>query len=95
VVFAQEPEELKNCLDKADTQSAMNMCASQEVTRSDAELDRVFQRLLSAARDEPHAVENLRSLERAWIIYRDAYLAAMYPAEDKLAAYGSKFPLDF
>ena len=62
--------------------------------RVDAELNDTYQKLLAAARKEPGAVEKIRTAERAWITYRDAYMDAMYPAKDKQASYGSIFPME-
>ena len=90
-LLAQDFEQLDRCLDKATTQLAIHICADAEAKRVDAELNRIYQQLLSAARDEPGAVEKIRAVERVWIAYRDAYLDAMYPAKNKLAAYGSSF----
>ena len=93
-VLAQDSE-LDRCLDKADTQLAMNHCASDEGFRVEAQLHDVYQKLLAAAREDPGAVEAIMSMQKAWIDFRDAYMDAMYPAKDKQAAYGSIFPLEF
>ena len=81
-------------MDKATTQLAMHVCASEEATRVDAELNDTYQKLLAVARKEPGAVEKIRTAERAWITYRDAYEDAVYPAKDKQASYGSIFPME-
>jgi len=71
-------------MDKATTQLAMNACANEEAICDDAELDVTYQKLLSAAGEEPAgAAEKIRAAQRAWIAYRDAYIDAMYPAKDK------------
>ena len=75
----------------ANTQTAMHVCASEEAQRVDAELNDTYRMLLSVAGRRPAAVEKIEIAERAWITYRDAYIEAMYPAEDKLAEYGSIF----
>jgi len=93
-VLAQDSE-IHRCLDKANTQSAMNHCASDEGLRVEAQLNDIYQKLLVAAREDPGAVEAIMSAQKAWIDFRDAYMDAMYPAKDKQAAYGSIFPLEF
>jgi len=93
-VLAQDSELLDRCMEKANTQSAINDCAREEARRVDAELNAVYQRLLVAARGEPGAVDAIIAAEKVWIDYRDAYMNAMYPAKDKQAAYGSIFPTD-
>lgn len=39
------------------------------------------------------AVEKIRAAEKTWLVYRDAYVDAMYPAEDKQGEYGSMYPM--
>src|SRR4051794_24006237 len=86
-----------SCLNVADTQADMRICADQELRRVDVELNDVYQRVLTAARKQegPRAVEKIRVAERAWITYRRAFMQAMYPAEDKQKAYGSRFSTDY
>jgi uncharacterized protein YecT (DUF1311 family) len=72
----------------------MNTCASEEATRVDNELNRIYKLLLSKVADDPIATVKIKAAEKAWIGYRDAYLEAMYPAEDKQAEYGSIYPME-
>jgi uncharacterized protein YecT (DUF1311 family) len=92
--LAQNSEQYGKCMSKANTQMAMNACASEEVQRADGELNKIYQKLLSSATDQSGAVEKIRAAERTWIAYRDAYIDAMYPAKDKQATYGSRYPMD-
>lgn len=100
--LAQESQQLHDCLNNtALGQQDWNRCAAEEVKRVDAELNEVYQQLLSAASSPQNAeitslaIPKIKAAEQAWIAYRDAYLDAMYPASDKRAEYGSKFPLDY
>ena len=92
--FAHGSEWYQACIQKAKTQAAMDACANGEAKRADAELKRVYSELLSRAKSNSDAVAKIRKAERAWIVYRDAYLDAMYPAKDKQAEYGSMFPME-
>ncbi len=92
--LAQNSEQYTRCINKATTQTTMNACASEEARRADAELNDIFQKLLSAAANQPASVKKIRAAERAWIAYRDAHISAMYPAKDKHATYGSMFPME-
>ena len=92
--FAQESAQYRACNQKAKTQTDMNACASGEAARLDAELNEVYRKLLSQAASQAGAVAKVKAAERAWIAYRDAYLDAMYPAEDKPAEYGSIYPME-
>jgi uncharacterized protein YecT (DUF1311 family) len=92
---AQASAQFQACSQKDQTQTGMDHCASDEAARADAELNRTYQQLRSSAKQVPGAVEKVERAERVWIQYRDAYLAAMFPAEDKQAAYGSEYPMNF
>jgi uncharacterized protein YecT (DUF1311 family) len=92
--FAQQSKQFQACGDRAKTQMEINACAGDEATRTDAELNAVYRKLLAAAGSDTDAVEKIRAAEKAWLIYRDAYLEAMYPAKDKQAEYGSIYPMD-
>jgi uncharacterized protein YecT (DUF1311 family) len=72
----------------------MTACASEEAARADAELNEVYQKLLSQVAHQDEAVTKIKASELAWIHYRDAYMDAMYPATDKQAEYGSLYPMD-
>ena len=72
----------------------MNTCAAAEAKRADDELNRVYNRLLATVKDDAVAASKIRKAEQAWIANRDAYIEAMYPAEDKQAEYGSMYPME-
>ena len=92
-VRAQESAEYRACSDGARTQAAMNVCASDEAARADKQLNEVYRTLLQSTTDTTAATK-IKSAERAWIAYRDAYIDAMYPAENKQAEYGSEYPME-
>ena len=91
--FAQSSEGFRTCSEKAKTQKDMTVCANEEAARADAELNDVYRKLLSRVMSQPDVAEKIRASERAWIVYRDAYIEAMYPAKDKQAEYGSSYPM--
>jgi uncharacterized protein YecT (DUF1311 family) len=72
----------------------MHACANEEAKRVDAELNVTFRALLSRAAGQPGARAKIEAAEKAWVAYRDAYMEAMYPAEDKQAEYGSVYPME-
>ena len=92
--FAQDSAEYRACSDKANTQSEMTACASDEAARVDAKLKTTYRALLARVTSQPEALAKIKAAERAWIAYRDAYIEASYPAEDKATEYGSIYPLD-
>jgi len=92
---SQESPQFAACEKKDDSQTGLDHCASDEAGRVDAALNRAYQQLRLKAKRTPGAIEKIEQLEKAWMHYRDAYLAAMYPEENKQAAYGSIFPMEF
>ncbi|HXZ27994.1 MAG TPA: lysozyme inhibitor LprI family protein [Terriglobales bacterium] len=92
--LAQESKEYAACNQKAVAQPDLNACAREEAARVDAELNQVYAQLLKAAKDDPDAVAKIKAAEKAWVVYRDAYLEAMYPAKDKQAEYGSEYLME-
>ena len=93
--YSQNPAEFEDCVDKStQTQSEINNCARDEVTRADSELNAAYKRLLATIAGDSLAIAKLREAERAWLRYRDAYIEAVYPAKDKQLAYGSEYPMD-
>jgi uncharacterized protein YecT (DUF1311 family) len=92
---AQQSSQWQECSDKAHTQMSLNVCASEEAKRADDELSETYQKLLSLVKGNKKADAAIRSSERAWLLYRDSYLKAMYPEENKQAAYGSMFSMEF
>jgi len=92
-VCAQQSPEYRACSDGAKTQVVMNACASDEAARADKQLNDVYRTLLQKTTDTTAATK-IKVAERAWVTYRDAYIDAMYPAENKQAEYGSVYPME-
>jgi uncharacterized protein YecT (DUF1311 family) len=92
--FAQDSAEYRSCSDKANTQAEMTACASEEAARVDTKLNTKYRSLLARVASQPEAVAKIKAAERAWVVYRDAYIEATYPAKDKAIEYGSIYPLE-
>ena len=92
--LAQDSAHYRSCKEKAKTQIELNVCASEEAARTDAELNEVYRKLLTEAGKQEEAVAKIKAAERAWIAYRNAYMEAMYPARNKQAEYGSVYPME-
>ena len=45
--------------------------------------------LLERVTSQPEALAKIKAAKRAWIAYRNAYIEATYPAEEKATEYGS------
>ena len=48
-----------------------------------------YNSLSSKTESQPEALAKIKAVQKAWLVYRDAYIAAMYPAKNKQAEYGS------
>jgi uncharacterized protein YecT (DUF1311 family) len=92
--FAQDSAEYRACSGKANTQSEMTACASDEAARVDAKLNTTYRALLAKVASQPEALAKIKAAQRAWIAYRDAYIEATYPAKDRATEYGSIYPLE-
>src|SRR5262245_39267777 len=76
----------------AQTQAGMNTAACDEYTKADAELNTIYQQVLRDYKTDALFRGKLRAAQRTWIPYRDAHLAALYPAADPQSQYGSVYP---
>lgn len=92
--IAQESLPYAECMRTAATQSAIDLCADQEARRSVKTLNQTYRKLLSEVENQPGATAKVAAMERAWVAYRDRYMAAMYPAKDKQAEYGSMYSME-
>lgn len=90
---AQKVDTLDDCRKKANSQADLTTCADRELQRADAAMRGDYERLLSKAKDDPVAETKIKAAQQAWLAFRDAQLEAMYPHEDKLAEYGSAYPM--
>jgi len=56
--------------------------------KADAELNRVYKKILKTYKDDPLFLKKLKVAQRAWIKFRDGHMDSVYPADDK-REYGS------
>jgi len=92
--YGQTSAAYAGCVDNSKTQAELNQCASDEAARADAELKTSYKRLLTQIAGDSLAIAKPEEAERAWRSYRDAYIEAVYPAQDKQVAYGTEYPMD-
>jgi uncharacterized protein YecT (DUF1311 family) len=91
--FCQSSKEYRACNEKAKTPGEMNACAHEEAARMDAKLGAVYAKLLSQAESDPVGLAKIKTAEKDWIAYRDAYISAMFPAAHKFTEYGAMYPM--
>lgn len=84
-----------DCNRAASSQLEMNRCAADELKRAESELAESLKKLLahaSARKRFPQGAANANAMQAAWVAYRDSYLEAIYPGENKRLEYGSMYP---
>lgn len=80
VAHAQRRKAKDPCAD-AQSQAELNICSGQKFKAADAELNRVYGRLVSRLADDAPQRERLKAAEVSWLKYRDDncdYEASMY-----------------
>lgn len=78
------------CDSPNQSQAGLNQCASLTAHSADAELNRVYAKVLAANTQDKVFLDKLKASQRAWIVFRDAQIAARYPSP---ADYGSVLPM--
>jgi uncharacterized protein YecT (DUF1311 family) len=74
------------------TQTTANQESCQVYKQSDAELNRIYTRILNEYKQDTVFTGKLRAAQRIWIAFRDAHVETLYPAKDKNVQYGSIYP---
>ena len=75
------------------TQHEMQKDASNRYKKSDIELNKVYQKILTEYNSDSIFINRLKKTQGIWITYRDAELEMKFPAENKQAKYGSVYPI--
>ena len=91
----QKPQQktFVDCDKAAQTQGDLTECGSNDYKSADDELNKTYQQLLKKAAGDPVALRKIRAAQKAWVAFRDAQIAALYPAENKQKEYGTVFPM--
>ena len=76
----------------AQTQGDLDRQACNEYKKADAELNKVYQQVLTEYRADTLFVSKMKNAQRAWVAYRDAHLESLFPAADP-REYGSVYPM--
>jgi uncharacterized protein YecT (DUF1311 family) len=79
VAAAQNPDQTLPCWNKAQAQPEMNDCANQEFAAADKEMNEVYAKLVATMKDDPDSLAAFKKAQRAWVAFRDAEVAALYP----------------
>jgi uncharacterized protein YecT (DUF1311 family) len=77
---------------KAQTQSQLNRDACGKLQKADEELNKTYNEILRVYKDDREFIEKLKAAQRAWIVFKDAHLASIYPKNRK-GEYGTVKPM--
>lgn len=69
--------------------AADELCADYK--QADSELNAAYQKVLTQRSGDKVFVASLKKAQRAWLAFRDAHIASIYPAADKAGEYGSMY----
>jgi len=75
------------------SQGEMNACAADQYAKTNAELTAVYKQLISKYESVAAFQAKLRLAQESWLKFRDADVTCFYYRKDKLAAYGSAYPV--
>jgi uncharacterized protein YecT (DUF1311 family) len=84
-------ESSQSCFDHADTQLQINQCSNLDNQTADQELNSVYQAVLTKHAKDKSFIDNFKQAQRAWLKWRDAEMAAIYPEQKQPGFYGSSF----
>jgi uncharacterized protein YecT (DUF1311 family) len=77
---------------KAQAQPDLNKEACGKLQKADEELNRTYNKILRVYKDDTEFIEKLRAAQRAWIAFRDAHIASIFP-KSRQGEYGSVKPM--
>jgi uncharacterized protein YecT (DUF1311 family) len=73
----------------AETQTTMTADACLELENSNAEMKRIHRQIIRYHKDNKRFITAFNKAQKAWSVYRDAQLAAIYPESPE--RYGSAY----
>ena len=76
----------------AQDQYQLDASAAAEYKKADADLNKMYQKILAAYKDDPAFIKKLQTAQRSWISFRDAEIEAIFPSANK-DDYGSVYPM--
>ena len=76
----------------SQTQARMNEDACRAYQEADAEMNKLYQQVLSEYKAETVFVQKLKAAQRLWLAFRNAHVESLYPKPNKVAEYGTVYP---
>jgi uncharacterized protein YecT (DUF1311 family) len=77
---------------KVQTQPELNKEACGKLQKADEELNQTYNKILRVYKDDTEFIEKLRAAQRAWIAFKDAHIASIFP-KSRQGDYGSVKPM--
>jgi uncharacterized protein YecT (DUF1311 family) len=77
----------------AQTQAELNATAYGDLRTAEGDMASVLASLRMKGDGHPDALARLDRAQAAWVAYRDAHLAAVWPSKTPQASYGSVHPM--
>ena len=82
----------------AQTQAEMNEAAGKELTKADAQLNKLYKKVLDQRTDDPEFSEALKESQRAWLKFVDAQMKVLFhvkEGESPRQVYGSSYAAEY
>lgn len=76
-------------------QAEMNQCAADDYAAADKKLNATWKKLMAQFKDDKTATAKLKAAQKAWIVFRDAEIAAQFACDegDIRVCWGSMYPM--
>ncbi|WP_161973727.1 lysozyme inhibitor LprI family protein [Hwanghaeella grinnelliae] len=84
------------CWDKAVTQRDLTDCAARDMDAAEIQMNTLYAIVLDKFRGDPETLGKIRAAQQAWLAFREAHVAAVYPKADTPDAqyeYGSSLSM--
>jgi uncharacterized protein YecT (DUF1311 family) len=85
------PANAADCDDK--TQSGLNCCCGSKLVAEEAEMNDLLRKVLLHPDTDKVTATRVRASQKAWLAFKTAQLAAMFPHNAQRQYYGSAFAL--
>ena len=77
----------------SQTQSDLDEQSCGQARKADRAMNATYAKILKEYANDQQFITKLKAAQRAWVVFRDAELEALYPKTDKQADYGSVYPM--
>ena len=75
------------------TQGDLDEQACGQFHKADVALNETYSRILKEYAKDQQFIAKLKTAQKAWLVFRDAELEALYPGDNKQAEYGTVYPM--